>query len=99
MLKFRKVTAGASLAHTWSGSSTSVAFSREGKGFLVVNLGADPLEAQLQTGLSAGTYCNVLLADDPLTCDIAAQVVVLDDGTANVTVSSESALALHVGGS
>ena len=49
--------------------------------------------ATLQTGLPAGTYCNVIVSDDVSSC---ATVSVGSDGKAQVTVPSMSAVAMHI---
>lgn len=96
MVRFRKVSEGASLAHTWSGSSSTVAYAREGKGFVAINLGSDSMEEVLQTGLAEGSYCNVLEMGDSEGCDAEHRIQVKSDGTASIPVPPRSALVIHV---
>ena len=64
---------------------------------------ATALKAELQTGLPAGTYCDVLhgaradAADGtPAHCS-GPSLVVADDGKAQLSLAPDSAVALHGG--
>jgi alpha-amylase len=98
MVRFRRVTEGSSLAHTWSGSSLTVAYARDGKGYVAINLGGEVMEETLQTGLAEGSYCNVLQMSDSESCGAETRIQVNADGTASLSIPAGSAIALHVEG-
>ncbi|RYH14157.1 hypothetical protein EON65_34045 [archaeon] len=71
-----------------------MAFSRNGAAFVAINRDShNDWSATLQTGLAAGTYCNVIVSDEMSSC---ATVAVGSDGKAQVTVPSMSAVAIHI---
>ncbi len=60
MLRFRRATLGTEVSRMWSGSTTSVAYAREGTGYVLINAGQDALSERLSTGMPEGMYCNLL---------------------------------------
>lgn len=75
----------------------AVAFGRGDRGFVVVNGNAAALEETLTTSLPAGTYCDVVTgALQEGTCT-GREVTVADDGTMDVRLDGDTALAVHVG--
>ena len=60
MVKFRSTTSGQGVSNFTSGTVNQIAFSRGNKGFLAINNEFSAWNATLQTGLSAGSYCNVI---------------------------------------
>lgn len=99
MVGFNNATASAAeVTNWWTGGDNQIAFGRGDRGFVVINRAETALNETLQTGLAAGTYCNVAegeLAEDG-TCT-GGTVSVGDDGTAMVSVRPMRALAIHVG--
>lgn len=93
MVRFRKLTAGAPLVHPW-GEGASVAFGREGKGFIAINQNPNELSESFQTGLPAGEYCNILVGDG--SCEDASKVSVDSAGMASLTLAPQSAWAALV---
>jgi len=103
MVGFRKITAGAAVENAWDNGANQLAFSRGHQGFVVFNREKSALTAQLQTGLPAGTYCDVLhgarsasAAGTAAHCS-GPSVVVAEDGQAQLSVPPDSALAVHSG--
>jgi len=96
MVRFRTVTVGAPVANWWVGGEDRIAFSRGEKGFFVINRSDAAMTEVLQTGLAAGTYCNVLDGGLENGVCTGGVVVVGPDGTAAVTVPPMKALALHI---
>ncbi|MFQ5568066.1 MAG: alpha-amylase family protein [Rhodothermales bacterium] len=98
MVAFRRATASAAaVSNWWSNGDNQIAFSRGDRGFVALNNDEQTLNATLQTGLAAGTYCNVIdggLAEDTRTCT-GSSVTVSPDGTAAISVEPGRALALH----
>ena len=100
MVGFNNATASTvEVANWWTGSTNQIAFSRGDRGFIVINRDDAGLDTTLQTGLPAGTYCNVTegdLTEDGQGCT-GGTVSVGNDGMASVFVGPMQALAIHVG--
>ncbi len=97
MVGFRKATAGAPVANLWDDGSNRLAFSRGDKGFVVINHDAAPLTQKLSTGLLPGKYCDIL-SGERVGSSCSGELVEVDaSGSADLVVTAESALALHVG--
>ena len=60
MVKFRSTTAGQGVDNFINGTTNQIAFSRGNKGFVAINNEFAAWNATFQTGLPAGTYCNVI---------------------------------------
>ena len=61
MVKFRSVAGDSALTNWWDDGGRLIAFSRDGRAFIAIN--DDPVKTMdetLQTGLSAGVYCDVI---------------------------------------
>jgi len=100
MIAFRAYTSDAwSVDNRWSNGGQQIAFSRGNLGFVAINREGAPMDVRLQTGLPAGTYCQVLSGEfDPATRECSgSRVTVESDGTAQVTVPPMNAFALHAG--
>lgn len=95
---FRNNTTGAwSVNNWWDNGNNQIAFSRGSEGFVAINKEGYNLSQTLQTGLAAGTYCNVLkgkLASDGKSCT-GETITVNADGTASLNVGSWDAVAIH----
>jgi alpha-amylase len=64
MIGFRNATEGAPVEHWWSDPDAErIAFARGERGFVVINNTDEPMRRQLETGLPAGRYCNVLVTE------------------------------------
>ena len=95
VVRWRREAAGAPIDNWFAQGGDSVAFSRNGRAFIALNRDSgSSFGATLQTGLPAGTYCNVIVSDDVASCPT---VQVGSDGTAQVSVPQLSAVALHAG--
>ena len=91
MVDFRNVTQGAPVSHWQALGGAAIAFGRGDKGFVVINIGEDAIEATVQTGLAEGSYCNVTVGCSGEPVQVAA------DGSLQATVAPMSALAIHAG--
>ena len=98
MVGFRSATAAHPVVtNWWTNGNDQIAFGRGPKGFVVINAEGSPVTRTFQTGMAAGTYCNVTTASvthgacgsDTVTVDAA--------GRFTATVPAMSALAIHVG--
>ena len=95
MVRWRREAGSAPIENWYTQGGDNVAFSRNGRAFIALNRDSGSnFDATLQTGLPAGTYCNVIVSDDTSSCPT---VQVGGDGTAQVSVSPLSAVALHAG--
>ncbi|XP_073666305.1 alpha-amylase 2B isoform X7 [Tursiops truncatus] len=63
MVVFRNVVDGQPFTNWWDNGSNQVAFGRGNRGFIVFNNDDWALSSTLQTGLPAGTYCDVISGD------------------------------------
>lgn len=95
---FRNNTTGAwTVNNWWDNGNNQIAFSRGNEGFVAINKEDGTLSQTLQTGLAAGTYCNVLkgsLSADGSSCT-GESITVNADGTASLTVAAWDAIAIH----
>jgi len=100
MVQFRNETASAfSVNNWWDNGNNQIAFGRGDKGFVVINKESYTLNRTFQTGMPAGTYCNVIkgnLLTDGSGCT-GSSVTVNANGTATVSVNAWDALAIHAG--
>ncbi len=90
VVAFRSAVSGEPMVNIVSGSKNHLAFGRGAKGFVAINDDAAPWTQSFQTGLPAGTYCNVvhgLLAPDGTTCASDSAEV---DGAGQATLTVES---------
>ena len=79
-----------------------IALCRDGAGFLAMSLSSTSGTSTLPTKLPAGSYCNVARfvftpasGTTPASCSGAATTVA-SDGTASITLTRRTAVALHV---
>ena len=96
MVGFHNAVAGTQVANWWDDGSSRIAFGRGDKGFVAINDEAETMTETLQTGLPAGTYCDVTdgaAADGGCT---GTTVTVGSDGTAQLTVPPTDAVAIDV---
>lgn len=102
MVGFRDFTAGSQTVTDWWSNPTDgnqIAFGRGAAGFVVINRSTKPLSQTLQTGMAAGTYCDVVngdLAASRTSCT-GASITVGADGTAHFELDPMQAQAVHLG--
>lgn len=97
MVQFRNLVNGEKIDNWWSNGKNQIAFSRGAKGFVAFNVEGD-LREQLQTGLPAGTYCDVITGGVVDGKCSGKSVQIGDDGTATIEIlsnESEGVLALY----
>jgi alpha-amylase len=97
MVGFRKAVAGTAVTHTWDNSGDAVAFARGSVGFVAINNGTSAITPTINTGLPAGTYCDVLSGGKSGNACVGRSVTVAADGTATVTLSTQTAVVIHTG--
>jgi alpha-amylase len=107
MVAFRKAAAGTPTSDCgrgdWrvDGDANRIALCRDGAAFLAMSLSPVSSTTALPTRLAAGSYCNVAQhlftpasGSTPGSCSGPA-VTVAADGSANITLTRRSAVALH----
>lgn len=100
MIAFRNAAYQTGVANWWDNGNNQIAFSRGNRGFIAFNgqYGVD-LRQTLQTGLPAGTYCDIATGTKVGTSCSAGSVVVNASGQAEIFLSataSQGFLAIHV---
>ncbi|MDO8344327.1 MAG: carbohydrate-binding module family 20 domain-containing protein [Cellvibrio sp.] len=97
MVGFRNATKDAFyLSNWWDNGSNQIAFGRGSRGFVVINGQNNNMSVTLQTGLAAGSYCDVVNGDFVNGTCTGPSITVAADGTATFTVATKSASAIHV---
>src|SRR5215207_8384206 len=100
MVAFRNYTSSVwSTSNWWDNGNNQIAFSRGAKGFVAINREGGTLSRAFQTGLPAGTYCDVIHGDFDSaagTCS-GPTVTVSATGSASISVATMSAVALYGG--
>jgi alpha-amylase len=99
MVSFRRAVAGTEIGGWWDNGANAIAFSRGDRGFVAINREGASVTLTLGTSLSAGTYCDVLSGGRAATgteC-VGRSVIVNAGGTAQLTLESNTAVAVHVG--
>ncbi|MEJ6475175.1 alpha-amylase family protein [Pseudoalteromonas piscicida] len=79
----------------WDNGNNQIAFSRGNLGFVAINRESASFDQRLQTGLSAGTYCDVLSGGIESERCIGRTVEVDTNGYAQVHIGAMDALAIH----
>ncbi|XP_012937452.2 alpha-amylase [Aplysia californica] len=100
MVAFRNMASGKPVSNWWTGADYQIAFSRGDRAFIAFNLEGYDLDKTLQTGLSGGTYCDVITGNLENGKCTGGSVTVGGDGKARIHISHSSRdpmLALHVG--
>ena len=97
MVGFRNATKDAFyLSNWWDNGANQIAFGRGSLGFVVINGESSGMSVTLQTGLAAGSYCNVINGDFVNGNCTGASITVAANGTATFNVAAKSAAAIHV---
>lgn len=97
MVGFRNVTNGTALANWWDNGANRIAFGRGDKGFIAINKEQSVMSQRLQTGLAAGTYCNIAAGDFVNGACTGPTITVETGGFVNFVVQPLTAAAIHVG--
>lgn len=94
MVAWRNVAGTNPLSNWVYGTYNQIAFSRGSNAFIAMNRDESQVwRVTLQTGMTAGTYCNVIVNDDVTSC--TNTVTVDSSGYATVSVPTLSAIAIH----
>ncbi|MDH4047103.1 MAG: alpha-amylase family protein [Gammaproteobacteria bacterium] len=91
MVRFRNATDGLAVSNWQALSSTAIAFGRGDRGFVIINIGAEPINPAIQSGMLPGEYCNAVTGCEGPRLEVRA------DGTLSTTLPPMSAVAIHSG--
>ncbi|XP_064597807.1 pancreatic alpha-amylase-like [Liolophura sinensis] len=100
MVAFRNSVTGQGVDNWWDNGANQVAFGRGDKGFLAINNDGFCMVTELDTGLPAGTYCDVISGEFRRTHCTGRVVRVGHDGKALMDVANwlpDPVLAIHAG--
>jgi alpha-amylase len=64
MVKFHNAVIGQPVTNWWDNGGNAIAFGRGNRGFIIFNNEFFDISQQLQTGLPAGDYCDVISCDN-----------------------------------
>eukprot|EP00451_Oxyrrhis_marina_P053518 CAMPEP_0204506544 /NCGR_PEP_ID=MMETSP0471-20130131/109304_1 /ASSEMBLY_ACC=CAM_ASM_000602 /TAXON_ID=2969 /ORGANISM="Oxyrrhis marina" /LENGTH=522 /DNA_ID=CAMNT_0051511549 /DNA_START=42 /DNA_END=1610 /DNA_ORIENTATION=+ len=94
MVAWRKTAGDNAMKNFVKDGCNHIGFSR-GSAFVALNRdGSGSWQTTVQTGMPAGTYCDVAQSDDPSSCP---KVTVDSSGQASITVPGLKAVAFHAG--
>nr|AGN55419.1 amylase [Pinctada fucata]AGN55420.1 amylase [Pinctada fucata] len=100
MVAFRNLVFGTTVNNWWDNGNKAIAFSRGNRGFIVINDDTVDVNANLQTGLPQGTYCDVISGNYENGACTGNEVHVGGDGRAHFHISHQSedpVVAIHIG--
>ncbi|XP_022813824.1 alpha-amylase 4N-like [Spodoptera litura] len=100
MVRFRNEVHNAALTNWWTNGNNQIAFGLRRKGFIVFNTEKSELNEEVQTGLPAGVYCDIISGQKEGSVCTGKNVTVSSTGAAVITLSGtgeELHLAIHVG--
>lgn len=100
MVQFSNIVGNVALSNWWSNNNNQIAFARSGRGFIVFNNQAETLNANLQTSLPAGRYCDIISGRNNNGVCTGIAIDVAAGGTANFNLPSsnyDGVIAIHVG--
>ncbi|KAM3914848.1 pancreatic alpha-amylase-like [Leptodactylus fuscus] len=99
MVIFRNVADGQALTNWWDNGQNQIAFGRGNTGFIVFNNDNCDMDITLNTGLPAGTYCDIISGQKNGDSCTGKQITVSSNGTANFRISNSDAdpfVAIHL---
>ena len=94
MVAFRKLVAGTDQNHWWDDGANAIAFSRGNKGFVAISREDTAVAAPVATGMTPGTYCDLLTGGLVGGACAGTSVVVDSTGTVQVRLPPVSAVAI-----
>lgn len=60
MVQLRVISGDAPVNDWWDDGSNAIAFGREARAFVAINAGHRKVDAKLRTGMTQGTYCDII---------------------------------------
>jgi alpha-amylase len=96
MVSFHNIVGRARLSHWFDDGMNLIAFSRGHRGWISINNATAAKTVTVQTGLPAGTYCDIIHSAHPAGPCSGLTVTVNSHGRATVTVAAKDAVAVTV---
>ncbi|XP_034479782.1 alpha-amylase 1 [Drosophila innubila] len=99
MVGFRNAVGTAQLQNWWDNGSNQISFSRGNRGFVAFNNDNYDMNSSLQTGLPAGSYCDVISGQKNGSSCSGKTIVVGSDGRANISIrkaEEDGVVAIHI---
>lgn len=90
MVQFKNAVEGTTATNWWDNGNNQIAFSRGNRGFIVFNLESGTLSGTFQTGLPAGTYCDVASGSKVGTSCTGSTITVDGSGNASITLAGNA---------
>lgn len=84
MIKWKNVAGNEPVRNWWDNWSNQIAFSRGNRAFIAFNLESGELNRQLQTGLPAGVYCDIVSGKKKDGKCSGKSISVAENGMANI---------------
>jgi alpha-amylase len=97
MVGFRRAVAGTDVNRWWDNGANAIAFSRGDKGFVAINRESAAVSVSTPTGLSAGTYCDLLTGGKVAGACAGTSVTVDASGAVQFSLAARTAVAIHSG--
>ncbi|XP_049948012.1 alpha-amylase 1-like [Schistocerca serialis cubense] len=101
MVGFRNNAGTTAMSNWWDNGNYQIAFSRGNTGFIAINNEANSdLKQTLQTGLPAGSYCDVISGNKSGSSCTGKTITINGDGTAYIEIpynQDDGVVAIHTG--
>jgi len=94
MVRFRKFVAGTTISHWWDNGANAIAFARGDKGFVAINAETSALSTTVATGLTPGTYCDLITGGVSGNVCAGTTIVVNDAGSIVLDLPARTAIAI-----
>nr|AVA17420.1 putative Per a 11 isoallergen [Periplaneta americana] len=99
MVRFRNVVRGTEITNWWDNGNHQIGFARGDRGFVAFVVNDNDLKQTIQTGLPAGTYCDVISGGKNGSSCTGKTITVNEDGTAYIEIlisDDDGVIAIHV---
>jgi alpha-amylase len=96
MVRFRRTVAGTEITNWWSNGGNAIAFSRGDKGFVAINRESTSTAATVTTGLTAGTYCDLITGGRNGTVCAGTSITIGANGSLALALAANTAIAIDV---
>lgn len=99
MVGWHNAAAGKSVANWWDNGNNAIAFSRGNAAWIAINNSGSAVTQTFTTGLSAGSYCDIIHGDVSTDGSCTGPAVTVNgSGQATVTVNAHDSVALYAQG-
>ena len=98
MVKFRNVAGFEQVRNWWDNGNNQIAFSRGNRAFIAINNDDYAMDVNLQTGLSGGSYCDIISGSKVNNQCTGKTINVNADGTTKIYIKyfdEDPVVAIH----